>query len=88
MDPRVEKAVLSKIAEIAQAADEIGAIQRRTSCTSPQDLALGIAIGRIYNSFHYQTRRILGRSATEDEFSEFLDLLAHHIDAIRRQVTQ
>jgi hypothetical protein len=86
MDPRVEKAVLLKITEAAQGAGEIRAIQGRIICTSPQDLALGIAIGRIYNSFHYQTRRILGRSATEDEFSEFLDLLARQMDTIRRAV--
>jgi hypothetical protein len=41
-------------------------------------------VGRIYNSFHYQTRRILRRDATEQEFSEFLKLLSDNAGEIRR----
>ena len=84
MDPRVKKAVLSKIGEAVEAADEIKAIQGAIPSASLPDLALGIAVGRIYNSFHYQTRRILGRNATEQEFEEFLELLSDNIAAIRR----
>jgi hypothetical protein len=84
MDPRVKKAVLSKIGEATEAAGEIKAIKETISAASPDDLALGIAVGRIYNSFHYQTRRILGRNATEQEFEEFLQLLSGNIDGIRR----
>ena len=36
---------------------------------------LGIVVGRIYNSFYYQTRRILGREPTDVEFQEFLDMI-------------
>ena len=32
----------------------------------------GIIAGRLYNTFYYQTRRILGRDPTPDEFKEFL----------------
>lgn len=85
MDPRVKKAVLSKIGEAVEAAGEIKAIQHAIPAASPGDLALGIAVGRIYNSFHYQTRRILGRDATEQEFEEFLGLLSDNLDGIRRQ---
>ena len=84
MDPRVEKAVMSKIGEAVAATDEIKAIQDAIPAASPQDLALGIAVGRIYNSFHYHTRRILGRDATEQEFSEFLKLLSDNAGEIRR----
>jgi len=35
----------------------------------------GIVIGRLYNSFCYQCRRILNRNPTKEEFSEFLDFL-------------
>ena len=38
----------------------------------------GIIIGRLYNSFHYQSRRILKRNPTEQEFSEFIQLLKEH----------
>jgi hypothetical protein len=84
VDQRVEKAVMSKIGEAVAAAGEIKAIQDAIPAASPQDLALGIAVGRIYNSFHYQTRRILGRDATEQEFREFLKLLSDNADEIRR----
>jgi hypothetical protein len=45
-------------------------------------------MGRIYNSFHYQTRRALKRNATEEEFAEFLDILAKRADAIRNALKQ
>ena len=38
----------------------------------------GIIIGRLYNSFHYQSRRILKRNPTEKELSEFTELLKKH----------
>ena len=38
----------------------------------------GIIIGRLYNSFYYQSRRILNRSPTDQEFSEFVKLLKEH----------
>lgn len=84
MDPRVEKAVMSKIGESVGAAGEIKAILGAIPAASPQDLALGIAVGRIYNSFHYQTRRIMGRDAMEQEFNEFLKLLSDNAGEIRR----
>ena len=38
----------------------------------------GIIIGRLYNSFYYQSRRILKRDPTQQEFSEFIKLLEEH----------
>ena len=38
----------------------------------------GIIIGRLYNSFYYQSRRILKRDPTKQEFSEFIQLLKEH----------
>jgi hypothetical protein len=32
-------------------------------------------VGRIYNSFFYQSKRILNREPTKEEFEEFLELL-------------
>lgn len=85
MDPRVEKAVLAKIREAIDGAGEIKEIHQSldVKVASPQDFALGIAVGRIYNSFHYQTRRILGRNATEGEFSEFLAILSSKITDLK-----
>ena len=38
----------------------------------------GIMIGRLYNSFYYQSRRILKRNPTEKEFSDFIELVKQH----------
>lgn len=92
MDGRVKKAVLAKIQETISSTDEISKIQQMLLChvsvTSLDDFAFGIAIGRIYNSFHYQTRRTLKRNATKEEFAEFLDILAKRANAIKNALKQ
>jgi hypothetical protein len=42
---------------------------------SSKSFALGIAVGRIYNSFYYQSKRILNREPTKKEFEEFLEFV-------------
>jgi hypothetical protein len=92
MDGRVKKAVLAKIQETISSTDEISKIQQvllgHIPVTSLEDFVFGIAIGRIYNSFHYQTRRALKRNATKEEFAEFLDILAKRADAIKNALKQ
>jgi hypothetical protein len=92
MDDRVKKAVLAKIQETISSTDEISKIQQMLLChipvTSLDDFVFGIAIGRIYNSFHYQTRRALKRNATKEEFAEFLDILAKRADTIKNALKQ
>ncbi|MCE2497868.1 MAG: hypothetical protein J4F28_02535 [Nitrosopumilaceae archaeon] len=41
-------------------------------------VAAGIAAGRLYNAFYYQTRRQLRRDPTLKEFEEFADLVHKH----------
>ena len=91
MDARVRKAMAAKIDEAVQSAGEVREIQEGLGdigVKSKADFAFGIAVGRIYNSFHYQTRRTLGRDATEQEFAEFLDLLAKRAAEIRKALKQ
>ncbi len=92
MDGRVKKALLAKIQETISHADEILKIQQMLLChvpvTSLDDFAFGIAVGRIYNSFHYQTRRTLRRNATKEEFEEFLDILAKRANTIRNALKE
>jgi hypothetical protein len=91
MDGRVKQAVLDKIQETMSNIDEILEIQQtlwHLPVTSLDDFAFGVAVGRIYNSFHYQTRRTLKRNATKDEFAEFLDILAKRADAIKNALRQ
>lgn len=92
MDDRVKKAVFDKIQETISNTDEISKIKRMLSynmaVTSLDDFMFGIALGRIYNSFHYQTRRTLKRNATKEEFEEFLDILAKSADTIKNALKQ
>jgi hypothetical protein len=37
--------------------------------------ALGIVVGRLYNAFFYQSKRILDREPTKQEFDEFLKFI-------------
>jgi hypothetical protein len=86
MDPRVKKAVLEKIEAAISETAEVKSILRKLESqqvSSKDDFAFGIALGRIYNSFHYQTRRTLKRDATPDEFGEFLEILEKNAEAIR-----
>ena len=53
----------------------ISSIDVNTYLLDSQSLRLGILIGRLYNSFYYQHRRILDRNPTTDEFLEFLDFI-------------
>ena len=41
---------------------------------------MGIVIGRLFNSFYYQHRRILKRSPNETEFNEFIEFLKNQLD--------
>jgi hypothetical protein len=91
MDARVKKAVLAKIDETISSSDEISKIQQNMlhiSVASQDDFVFGIATGRIYNSFHYQTRRALKRNATDEEFAEFLDILAKRAEHLKKALRQ
>ncbi|HEX9677346.1 hypothetical protein [Nitrososphaera sp.] len=87
MDARVRKAVSSKIDEAIASAGEIRQIQSSLKAipeAQNADFVFGIAVGRIYNSFHYQTRRVLGRDATDEEFAQFLEILSKSAGRIRQ----
>lgn len=77
MDESLQEKIENKINETFLHPDEIFSIVKSLSqLNSDQNsFAYGIAIGRLYNSFYYQCRRILKRNPTKQEFSEFLDIL-------------
>ena len=50
-------------------------IKSLSSIDDSKSFALGITVGRIYNAFYYQTKRILGRTPTESEFKEFVEFV-------------
>ena len=77
MDEKLQEIIEKKIEETLARTDEIKKIVQSLDdlSTKTSDFAFGIIIGRLYNSFYYQCRRILKRNPTEQEFSEFLEIL-------------
>ena len=89
MNSQLEEKVNQKIKEVTGKSDEIFKIINSLDKlrTHSDSFAYGIAIGRLYNSFYYQCRRILKRNPTDGEFSEFLEMLGKKqkeiLDALR-----
>ena len=77
MDKQLEGKLDQKISEIADRSDEIFKIVKSLDelKTHSDSFGYGIVIGRLYNSFYYQCRRILKRNPTSNEFDEFLNIL-------------
>ena len=50
-------------------------IQSLSDVDNSKSFALGIVVGRIYNTFYYQSKRILNREPTSQEFEEFLEFV-------------
>ncbi|HSD05345.1 MAG TPA: hypothetical protein VLB45_06310 [Nitrosopumilaceae archaeon] len=85
MDPKLEEKINQKIKEVAENSDEIFKIINSLEKlrTHSDSFGYGIVIGRLYNSFYYQCRRILKRNPTEEEFMEFLSILNKRQTEIR-----
>ncbi len=76
MDKILLKKMEQKIQDTISNNDEIKQlIQSLSIIDDSKSFALGIAVGRIYNSFYYQSKRILNREPTEEEFKEFLEFI-------------
>jgi len=77
MDSELKEKINQKIREVAEKSDEIFKIINSLDKLRghSDSFGYGIVIGRLYNSFYYQCRRILKRSPTSEEFLEFLEIL-------------
>ena len=76
MDEILLKKIEQKIQETISNKDGIKQlIQSLSNIDDSKSFALGIAVGRIYNSFYYQSKRILNREPTKEEFKEFLEII-------------
>lgn len=86
MDARLREIMNAKIDDVINKSKEIIAITSslKELTDDKQEIAFGIALGRVYNAFHYQTRRILKRNATEQEFREFVDMLSKRGEEIKK----
>jgi hypothetical protein len=84
MEDRIKGIINAKIKESVSDTHRINEIVKIIN-NSIKDLSindalmLGIIIGRVYNSFYYQHRRILGRDPNDKEFYDFLELLKDNL---------
>ena len=77
MDEKLREIIEKKIQDTLEKTDEIKKIidSLNEISSKPDSFSAGVIIGRLYNSFYYQSRRILKREPTSQEFSEFLDII-------------
>ena len=76
MDETLLKKIEQKIQDSISNKDEIKQlIQSLSDIDNSKSFALGIVVGRIYNTFYYQSKRILNRDPTSQEFEEFLEFV-------------
>ena len=80
MDKNLHEKMEQKIKETLDDSDELLNLLRSLNVLSDNSnsFSYGVVIGRLYNSFYYQCRRLLKRNPTEKEFSEFLSILKKH----------
>ena len=88
MDEKLREIIIQKINDALSNVDEIQNIINSLGKLSNETNAFsyGVVIGRLYNSFYYQCRRILKRNPTEKEFSEFLEILKQKESQIREKI--
>ena len=76
MDETLLKKIDEKIQETISNKDDIKQLLSMLSnVDNSKSFALGIVVGRIYNAFYYQSKRILNREPTKPEFEEFLEYI-------------
>ena len=88
MDKRLKEKMEQKISETFENTDEIKQIVKSldTLYDNTNSFGFGVVIGRLYNSFYYQSRRILKRDPTKEEFLEFLDILKQRQQEFRKKL--
>jgi len=84
MDEKIQKVLEEKIHESTSRINEITSLVNSLGqAKNPNVFGRGIIIGRLYNSFYYQSRRILKRNKTALEFSEFIELVRDHENELK-----
>jgi hypothetical protein len=70
------KKLEQKIQDTISNKDDLGElIKLLSNIDDSKSFALGVVVGRIYNAFFYQSKRILDREPTKNEFKEFLEFI-------------
>lgn len=73
MDEKLLKKIEQKIQDMVSDKEHLKNLSGLISSISDsKSFVFGIVVGRLYNSFFYQSKRILNREPTEQEIQEFL----------------
>jgi prenyltransferase beta subunit len=75
VDEKIVKILSEKLNESLNESNGIMKLILSFTNVDSDSLYMGIVIGRLYNSFFYQHRRILKRDPSNDEFEEFIDFI-------------
>ena len=76
MDEILLKKIEQKIQDSICNKDDIKElIELLSTIDDSKSFALGLVVGRLYNTFFYQTKRILKRDPTKQEFEDFLKFI-------------
>jgi hypothetical protein len=76
MDEILLKKIEQKIQDSLTTKDDIKElIKLLSTIDDSKSFALGIVVGRLYNTFFYQSKRILKRDPTKQEFEDFLKFI-------------
>ena len=76
MDEILKNKIEEKIQETISNKNEIKQIiSSLSNIDNSKSFVLGIIVGRIYNAFYYQSKRILNREPTKEEFQEFVEFV-------------
>ena len=76
MNKIIQSKIEKKIQDTISSKNDVKQLaQLFSNLDNSKSFILGIMVGRIYNSFYYQSKRILDREPTDKEFNEFLKLL-------------
>lgn len=76
MDEVLLKKIEQKIQDSISNKDDIKElIKLLSTIDDSKSFALGIVVGRLYNTFFYQSKRILKRDPTKQEFEDFLKFI-------------
>ena len=75
MDEEITKILEKKINEMNSVNKQINEFIDEFPTLDSLSFSSGILVGRLFNSFYYQYRRILKRNPTDSEFKEFVQFL-------------
>ena len=76
MDEKLFKKIEQKIQDSISNKDDLKQlVESLSTVDDSKSFVLGVVVGRIYNTFYYQSKRILNREPTKQEFDEFLEFV-------------